>query len=103
MTYWTPGRPTEYRALCAQSASSMLTHFDHHVVEVDGMRGIMLTYHWWELDDAAPRELVVLTNPLPRHLPTSADVRPAVDGHPDAPPYVQTLVDALDALPSETT
>jgi hypothetical protein len=77
----------------------VLSPFDHHVVEVDGMRGIMLTYHWFDRADGVPRELVVITNPSPRHLPTAGAVRRAVDGHPDAPAHIQAVVDALDLEP----
>lgn len=80
-----------------------MTSFDHHVVEVDGQRGIMLSYHWWGPDGApvAGRrlELVVLTNPSPRHLPRWSDARRAVDGHPDAPAEVQRIVSQLTFRP----
>jgi hypothetical protein len=100
--YWTHGRPTAYRAACTRAAADALMPFDHHVVEVDGMRGIMLTYQWLDEADSVPRELVVITNPSPRHLPTAGAVRRAVDGHPDAPAHIQAVVDALDLQPAGT-
>jgi len=102
--YWNPGEPTELRAWCTPEQASELTAFDHHVVEVDGQRGIMLTYHWWGPDgapvDGERLELVVLTNPIAGSPASSwSDARRAVDGHPDAPVEVQRIVSQLTFRP----
>jgi hypothetical protein len=70
--------------------------FDHHRVKVGDRWGIMITYHWMPVGEAAdPLVVRVIFNPAPRHLPSTDQVRAVIFKHPLAPEAVQRVIDQL--------
>jgi hypothetical protein len=67
---------------CAADAVERFRRMDHHVVRVNGRRGLLITYHlWWEEPPMPPPRVYVLF----QH----------VAGHPTAPDDLQRAVEAL--------
>ena len=66
-------------AECGGDAVELLRARDHHVVTVDGRRGLLLTYHLWA-EAGAARVYVLFAH---------------VAGHPAAPAAVQDAVGRL--------
>ena len=75
-------QPDQAVALCTREQAQQLTGYDHHVVQVDGRDGVMLTYEWMPVEEhSGPFVLTVVF----RH----------VHGHPTAPAAIQSIVDGL--------
>jgi hypothetical protein len=75
-------QPDQAIAICTREQAEQLVNYDHHVVQVDGRAGVMLTYEWMPLEEhTGPFLLTVVF----RH----------VQGHPAAPAEIQSLVDGL--------
>lgn len=69
-------------AICTRQQAEQLVKYDHHVVEVNGRPGVMLTYEWMPLDEqAGPLILMVVF----QH----------AEKHPRAPEAIQAIVDEL--------
>ena len=90
---WRPGDPARVSAACPdEDALDTLTGFDHHVVAVGGVLGILIMYE-------EPGRAIVVFHPAPAHLATEAEVRTVIRKHPAAPPEVQAIVDGLAFAP----
>ncbi|HET6596752.1 MAG TPA: hypothetical protein VFG81_14095 [Anaerolineales bacterium] len=76
--------PNQAIAICTREQAEQLVDYDHHVVQVDGRPGVLLTYReaWmpWE-GHSGPFVLTVVFH--------------HAEQHPRAPESVQTIVDAL--------
>nr|WKN34045.1 hypothetical protein K4G66_16820 [Tunicatimonas sp. TK19036] len=66
---------------CSRAIREVIRHYDHHVVEVRGRKGVLFTFH---LNVAVPadRNLVVV-------------VFDGVEKYPSAPPRVQQVIDSI--------
>lgn len=74
--------PDQAVAVCSREQAEQLADYDHHVVQVDGRDGVMLTYEWMPVEEhSGPFLLTVVF----RH----------VHGHPPAPAAIQSIVDGL--------
>ena len=75
-------QPDQAAALCTREQAERLAMYDHHVVQVGGRDGVMLTYEWMPVEEhRGPFLLTVVFH--------------RVQGHPPAPPEVQSIVDGL--------
>ena len=69
-------------AICTREQAKELVNYDHHLIEVNGRAGVMLTHEWMPLEEhAGPFLLTVVFH--------------HAEKHPRAPQAVQSLVDAL--------
>lgn len=59
-----------------------LVNYDHHNVSINSERAILLTYHWYPLEEAQS----------PLYIKA---IFLFAEQHPPAPPHVQNLVDTL--------
>jgi hypothetical protein len=74
--------PHQAVAICTRAQAEQLVGYDHHVVEVNGRPGVMLTYEWLPLEEhAGPFILTVVFH--------------HAEKHPQAPQAIQLLVDQL--------
>jgi hypothetical protein len=74
--------PTQAVAVCTREQAQQLIDYDHHVVQVNGRPGVILTYEWMPVEEhAGPFVLTVVF----QH----------VEKHPRAPEVVQSIVDGL--------
>lgn len=74
--------PNQAIAICTREQAAQLVKYDHHVVEVSGRRGVMLTYEWMPVEEhAGPFILTVVFH--------------HAEKHPQAPQEIQSLVDGL--------
>jgi hypothetical protein len=74
--------PHQGIAICTPEQAKQLVSYDHHVVEVKGRPGVMLTYEWMPVEEhTGPFILTVVF----RH----------AEKHPRAPQAIQSLVDEL--------
>jgi hypothetical protein len=75
-------QPSQAIAICTPEQAGQLVRYDHHVVNVSGRPGVMLTYEWMPLEEhRGPFILTVVFH--------------HVEKHPPAPEPVQAIVDAL--------
>ena len=75
-------QPDQAVAICTRDQAEKLVDYDHHVVQVDGRDGVLLTYEWMPVEEhSGPFILTVVF----RH----------VHGHPAAPAAIQSIVDGL--------
>lgn len=83
-------------AVCPRPQAELLVQYDHHRVKVANRWGIMITYPWMPLEEAAdPLQVIVVFNPAPRHVPDPDQVRAIVLKHLLAPAEVQAVIDQL--------
>jgi hypothetical protein len=74
--------PGQAVAMCTRAQAERLVNHDHHVVEVNGRPGVMLTYEWMPLEQhTGPFLLTVVFH--------------HAESHPRAPREIQSLVDTL--------
>jgi hypothetical protein len=74
--------PHQGIAVCTPEQAKQLVNYDHHVVEVNGRPGVMLTYEWMPVEEhTGPFILTVVFQHAGKH--------------PRAPQAVQALVDEL--------
>jgi hypothetical protein len=74
--------PNQAVAVCTRTQAEQLVKYDHHVVEVDGRPGVMLTYEWMPVEEhTGPFVLTVIF----QH----------AEKHPRAPQAIQSIVDEL--------
>jgi hypothetical protein len=74
--------PDQAVAICTRQQAEQLVNYDHHVVQVDGRAGVMLTYEWMPLEEhTGPFLLTVVFH--------------YVEKHPTAPEEIQAIVDGL--------
>jgi hypothetical protein len=74
--------PSQAVAVCTRTQAEQLVGYDHHVVEVSGRPGVLLTYEWMPLDEHAEPFLLTV-------------VFHHTEKHPHAPREIQSLVDTL--------
>lgn len=65
---------------CSRAQAEQLLDYDHHYVWIAGRPGIILTYHWLPLSEAAePLQLkIVFGAPALRHPPAPASIQAIV-------------------------
>jgi hypothetical protein len=74
--------PHQATAICTREQAQRLLDYDHHVVDVNGRAGVMLTYGWMPVEQqAGPFVLTIVFH--------------HVGKHPRAPETVQAIVDGL--------
>ena len=74
--------PNQATALCTREQAEQLVAYDHHVVEVSGRAGVMLTYEWMPMEEhVGPFVLTVVFH--------------HAEKHPRAPETIQSIVDTL--------
>ncbi len=74
--------PDQAVAICTRQQAEQLVNYDHHVVDVNGRKGFLLTHEWRPVDEHA--EPFLLTVVFHR-----------VTGHPTAPDEIQEIVSGL--------
>ena len=74
--------PDQAVALCSREQAKQLVSYDHHVVQVDGRAGVMLTHEWMPIEEhTGPFLLTVVFH--------------SAEKHPRAPGEIQSIVDEL--------
>ncbi len=73
----------EFFAVYTCQQAEQLVRYDHHRVRINGRLGIMLTYHWLPLEDAAETLLLKVV------------FHDSASQHPPTPPEIQALVEQL--------
>jgi hypothetical protein len=74
--------PNQAIAICPREQAEKLVDYDHHVVDVDGRPGVMLTYGWMPIEEhSGPFVLTVVFH--------------YAEKHPRAPEVIQAIVDGL--------
>lgn len=74
--------PNQAVAICTRMQAEQLVLYDHHVVEINGQPGVMLTYDWMPVEDhTGPFVLTVIFH--------------HAEKHPPAPQAIQSIVDEL--------
>lgn len=69
-------------AICSREQASQLAPFDHHVVNVNGKAGVMLTHEWLPVEEhQGPFVLTVVFH--------------HAEKHPSAPEEIQVVIDVL--------
>ena len=74
--------PDQAVAICTRQQAEQLVRFDRHVVEVNGRKGVMLTYEWMPVEEHPGPFLLTI-------------VFHSIEGHPDAPDEIQQIVSGL--------
>lgn len=75
--------PHQAVAICTRAQAEQLVNYDHHVVQVNGRSGVMLTYEWMPVEEyTAPFVMTVVFH--------------HAENHPPAPAQIQSLVDELN-------
>ena len=73
--------PNQAVALCTREQAEQLVNYDHHVVQVKGRPGVMLTYEWMPVEEhAGPFVLTVVFLHAEQHPRASAAIQSIVDG-----------------------
>ncbi len=74
--------PNQAVAICTREQAQQLVNHDHHVVDVNGRAGVMLTHGWMSLEEHAGPFLLTI-------------VFHHAEKHPRAPEEIQSVVDDL--------
>jgi hypothetical protein len=75
--------PNQAIAVCTPEQAAQLVSYDHHVVQVNGRPGVLLTYAWTPIEEhAGPFVLTVVFH--------------HAEKHPGAPEAIQSIVDGLN-------
>jgi hypothetical protein len=76
--------PNQAVAICTREQVQQLVNYDHHVVEVNGRAGVLLTYRaaWMPIEEHAGPFLLTI-------------VFHHAEQHPRAPEEIQSIVDDL--------
>ena len=73
-----PGQAT---AVCTREQAEQLMNYDHHVVDVNGRAGVMLTYEWMPLEEhTGPFVLTVVFHHAEKYPPAPENIQAIVDG-----------------------
>jgi hypothetical protein len=73
--------PNQAIAICTRQQAERLANYDHHVVQVNGRVGVMLTYEWMPLEEhAGPFVLTVVFHHAEKHPPAPEEIQSIVDG-----------------------
>jgi hypothetical protein len=89
-------QPYEVFAICRRDQATLLVQHDHHRVKVGDRWGIMITYPWMPLEEAAePLIVKVIFHPAPRHGGSPEQVRAIIFKHPLAPDSIQQVINQL--------
>ena|SRR5689334_1594419 len=80
------GQDERWIAECSATDADLLADYDHHVIRVEGRRGVLITYHFRGSRQSTQRPHLQVSFAHP-------------DGHPDAPATVQAIVDLLAFRP----
>ena len=68
-------------AAALRQQAGQLVNYDHHVVQVNGRPGVMLTYEWLPLEEhAGPFILTVVFQHAEKHPPAPGEIQTLVDG-----------------------
>jgi hypothetical protein len=74
--------PNQAIAICTREQAEQLVNYDHHVVDVDGRAGVLLTHAWMPVEEhSGPFVLTVVFH--------------HAEKHPRAPEAIQSVVDDL--------
>ena len=74
--------PSQAVALCTREQAEQLSPYDHHVIQVGGRPGVMITYEWLPIEEhTGPFVLTVVF----QH----------AEKHPRAPEAIQSIVEEL--------
>ena len=74
--------PNQAIAICTREQAEQLVNYDHHVVQVDGRAGVILTHEWMPVEEhSGPFVLTVVFH--------------YAEKHPRAPEVIQAVVDDL--------
>jgi len=72
--------PDQAIAICTRYHPEQLSNYDHHVVNVNGRAGVMLTYEWLPLEEhTGPFVLTVVFRHAEKHPPAPGKIRSIVD------------------------
>lgn len=75
-------QPNQAVAICTRAQAEQLANYDHHVVEINDRRGVMLTYEWMPVEEhTGPFILTVVFH--------------HAEKHPPAPQAIQSIVNEL--------
>ena len=73
--------PNQAIAICRRDQAEQLVNYDHHVVQVNGRSGVMLTYEWMPVEKySGPFVLTVVFHHVEKHPPAPASIQTIVDG-----------------------
>ena len=76
-----PIHPDQAVAICTRQQAEKLVDYDHHVVQVNGRAGVMLTYEWMPLvEHTGPFLLTVVFHYAEKHPPAPGEIQAIVDG-----------------------
>ena len=68
--------PGQAVAVCTREQAEKLVNFDHHVVQVDGRAGVMLTYEWMPIEEHnGPFVLTVVFHSAEKHPPAPGEIK----------------------------
>ena len=72
--------PNQAIAICTREQAEKLFDYDHHVVDVDGRAGVMLTYEWMPVEEhSGPFVLTVVFHHAEKHLHAPEAIQAVVD------------------------
>jgi hypothetical protein len=74
--------PGQAVALCTREQAEKLVDYDHHVVQVNGRAGVMLTHEWMPLEEHTGSFILTV-------------VFHSTDQHPHVPAEIQAIVNAI--------
>ena len=73
--------PNQATAICTREQAQQLVTYDHHVVQVNGRPGVMLTYEWMPVEEhEGPFVLTVVFHYAEKHPPAPEEIQFIVDG-----------------------
>lgn len=73
--------PNQAIAICTREQAQQLVNYDHHVVQVNGRSGVMLTYEWMPVEEhSGPFVLTVVFHYAEKHPPAPAEIQSIVNG-----------------------
>ena len=73
--------PDQAIAICTREQAEQLANYDHHVVNVNGRPGVMLTYEWMPLEEhRGPFVLTVVFHHAEKHPPAPENIQSIMDG-----------------------
>jgi len=73
--------PNQAIAICNREQAEQLVNYDHHMVNVNGRPGVMLTYEWMPVEEhAGPFVLTVVFQHTEKHPRAPEEIQSIVDG-----------------------
>jgi hypothetical protein len=71
--------PDRAVAICTRQQAEQLVSYDHHVVQVNGQAGVMLTHEWMPIEEhAGPFLLTVVFHYAEKHPPAPGEIQALV-------------------------